>query len=99
MISKITINGFNILDYQKYNRCKIQGLTGVDFFEDYIVEIDYFNSVLILYDKQEIIPLQYELLISKHNFKLFSLYGFFFILINLVVNETLSINGIFFCHC
>jgi hypothetical protein len=51
MISKITINGFNILDYQKYSRCKIQGLIGVDFFKDYIVEIDYFNSVLILYDK------------------------------------------------
>jgi hypothetical protein len=39
--------------------------------------------------------LQYELLISKHNFKLFSLYGFFFIPINLVVNDTLSINGNF----
>lgn len=92
---KKTINGFNILDYQKYSRLRIQGIIGVDFFKDYIVEIDYFNYVLNLYNKQEVISSQYDLLISKHNLKSFSLYGFFFIPVNLAVNDTLNINGDF----
>jgi hypothetical protein len=89
------IKGYNVLKYQKYYQASFQGVLGINFFEKYIVEIDYLNSVLILYGKDDELPLNYESLNSKHNLNSFTLYGLFFTKLNLKFNDSINFVGDF----
>lgn len=71
-----------------------EGILGVDFFKEYIMEIDYDHKLLNLYDTSTVIVKDYSE-IETQQFKGLMLYGSFSTKIQIKFNENINLNGNF----
>ena len=73
-----------------------QGIIGASFFKDYIVELDYSNQKIQLYNHDSADLSEFTKLDSRQIKNNMMLYGFFITKLNLKINDTTVINGNYF---
>jgi len=73
-----------------------QGIIGASFFKDYIVELDYSNQKIQLYNHDQVDLSEFNKLDSRQIKNNMMLYGFFITKLNLKINDSTLITGNYF---
>ncbi len=95
-IDTITVkNSFGVLDIRKYGGDLYDGIIGIKFFEEYLVEIDYSNNQLHLYPKDSPIINKFQKLHTEHYKNNMVVFGLFSTPMTIYVNDKDSISGSF----
>lgn len=90
-----TKSSFGVLDIRKYGGDLYDGIIGIKFFEEYLVEIDYDNNQLRLFPKDSPIINKFQKLPTEHHKNNMVTFGLFSTPVTIYVNDTDSISGSF----
>lgn len=95
-INNFTTNkSFGVLDHNKYGGGLYDGIIGISFFAEYLVEINYDDNELRLYSKDDDIINRFQKLHTIHHMNNMVIFGLFSTMGTIYLNETDSISGNF----
>jgi len=88
-------DSFGVLDHRKYGGVQYDGVIGIKFFKDFLVEIDFITKTLKLYNRNDGIMHEFFKMNTTHHKNNMKIFGLFTTPLTIYLSDADSITGNF----